>query len=394
MIRLRLFLLFLGLSLYSALSAQEGLADRKQFNAAVLYHTQGDYPAAIDGFSRVIAGHPDYVKAYFFRGYAYLKLGDSQNALADFKIAADLDPTHEKAHFYIGKLLYNKGQYEKAIEAFTASLTLDPKQPYALNDRGMCHYQMGYYKAAIENFRAAIVVDSTFAMAYNNLGSAIFFNQDVDKPDQRDMEQARAAFTRALALDGQLFLAYYNRATMYYFLQDFASALADVEMALALQPQNAMCWLYRAMIFRREGQYGLADESVAKALELNKAFPPALEEKGHLRKATQQYTAAIGFYRAAADASGDRLYRGLMHFYEAQVHALNDDEAATYAALKSAHKCGVFKDQAVYRSLLQHAAFKKYKYKDGYQKVVKRARKGEKVNKFTDTNFLWFRFEQ
>lgn len=376
------------------MTAQEGLADRKQFNAAVLYHTQGDYQAAIDGFSRLIAGHPDYVKAYFFRGYSYLKLSDSNNALADFKIAAELDPTHEKAFFYIGKIYYNQGKYEKAIAAFNQSLALDPNQPYALNDRGMCHYQMGYYSRAIESFKAALAVDPDFAMAHNNLGSAIFFNQDVDKPDARDMQQAQEAFTQAIALDPQLFLAYYNRATMYYFLQDYPRALNDVEMSLALQPQNAMCWLYRGMIFRRTAQYSLADESIAKALELNKAFPPALEEKAHLRKATQQYTAAIGLYRAAGSASGERLYRGLMHFYEAQVHALQEDEDAMYAALKSAHRLGVFRDQAVYKALLQHEAFKPYKYKDGYKKIVKRARKGEKVNKFTDSSFLWFRFEQ
>lgn len=389
-----LFTLCFAVACTASLLAQEGLADRKQFNAAVLYHTQGDYQAAIEGFSRLIAGHPDYVKAYFFRGYAYLKLHDEKNALADFKIAAELDPTHAKAFFYIGKIHYNQGQYEKAIAAFSQSLALDPQQPYALNDRGMCHYQMGYYSRAIESFKAAIAVDPDFAMAHNNLGSAIFFNQDVDKPDARDMQLAREAFTQALALDPQLFLAYYNRATMYYFLQDFPRAMADVEMALALQPQNAMCWLYRAMIFRRTEQYALADESLSKALELNPAFPPALEEKGHLRRATRQYTAAIGFYRAAGAAADDRLYRGLMHYYEAQVHALQEDEASTYAALKSALKLGAFRDQAVYQSLLKHEVFRPFKYKDGYQKIVKRARKGEKVNKFTDSSFLWFRFEQ
>lgn len=381
------------LLLTGTLAAQDGIADKKQFNAAVLYHTQGKYDEAIEGFSRLIAGYPDLVKAYFFRGYAYLKKEDYKNALADFKIASELDEKNDKAFFYIGKIYYDQNQYEEAIEYFNKAISLNNKHISAINDRGMAYYQLGNYNAATLSFQSAIAVDGTFAMAYNNLGSAIFFNQNVANPTKKDLEDAKAAFSKAIELDPSLFVAYYNRASMFYYLKNYEAALADIENALAIQENNAMCHFYSGVIKGKQENYGGAIESLETALELAPSLSYAYEEMGNIYQEQKQYLQALEMYDKAISLTQNSVYEGLMYYRKAIVYALEEDEASMYSELKKADKKKLFRDKKVYQAFNREKAFKPYRSKKAFKKILKKARKGKKENKFEDSELTWFRLE-
>ncbi|MGB0861593.1 MAG: tetratricopeptide repeat protein [Saprospiraceae bacterium] len=381
------------LLLTGTLTAQEGIADKKQFNAAVLYHTQGKYDEAIEGFSRLIAGYPEFVKAYFFRGYAYLKKKDYKNALADFKIASELDKKNDKVFFYIGKIYYDQGQYQDAIGYFSKAISLNPRHTSALNDRGMAYYQLGQYDAAVKSFQSAIAVDPNFAMAYNNIGSAIFFNQNVANPTKKDLRNAKTAFTKAIMLDPTLFVAYYNRASMFYYLKNYDAALADIDNALAIQENNAMCHFYSGVIKGKQQNYAGGIASLEVAIELAPKLSYAYEEIGNIRKEEKQYLQAIQMYEKAYTLTQNSTYEGLMHYRKAIIYALQEDEASMYAELKQAHKKKLFRDKKVYQAFTREKAFKSYRTKKKFKKIQKKARKGKKTNKFENSELSWFRLE-
>jgi tetratricopeptide (TPR) repeat protein len=379
--------------LTGTLTAQDGIADKKQFNAAVLYHTQGKYDEAIEGFSRLIAGYPDFVKAYFFRGYAYLKKEDYKNALADFKIASELDEKNDKVFFYIGKIYYSENQFEEAIKYFSKAISLNNKHISAINDRGMAYYQLGNYNAATLSFQSAIEVDGTFAMAHNNLGSAIFFNQNVANPTKKDLRDAKAAFSKAIELDPSLFVAYYNRASMFYYLKNYDAALADIENALAIQENNAMCHFYSGVIKGKQENYAGAIESLEIALGLAPSLSYAYEEIGNIHQVKKEYRQALQMYDKGIELTQNSVYEGLMYYRKAIVFALQEDETSMYAALKMAHKKKLFKDKKVYQAFIKEKAFKAYRSKRKFKRIRKRAGKGKKGNKFKDSELSWFRLE-
>jgi Tfp pilus assembly protein PilF len=56
--------------------------------------------------------------------------------------------------------------------------------------------------------------------------------------DQDDLEKALRYLNRALSLDSNSYLAYYNRAVAYDMLERLEEALADYDRALAIQPNH------------------------------------------------------------------------------------------------------------------------------------------------------------
>jgi tetratricopeptide (TPR) repeat protein len=376
-----------------SLNAQEGIADQKQFNAAVMYHTQGDYDDAIAGFSRIINAYPDYVKGYFFRGYSYLKKKDFENALGDFKIVAELEPKNHKAFFYTGKAYYSLGQYDEAIEYFNKTTALNPKHVSAINDKGMAYFKLGKYDEAIISFKHALELDPKFAMAHNNIGSAIYFNQNVANPTKRDLERARDAFGKAIEINPTLFIAYYNRSSMFYFLKDYDAAYTDILKAIQIQPENGMCYFYGGVTQAKMENHKVAIYHLKEALDLIPTLHFAYEEMGNIYLEQEKYIEAIEMYEKAAEMAKSSTYTGLMYYYIAIANALQEDETAMYTALKKAHSNKVFKDKKVYQAFLKEKSFKAYRRKKDFQKIAKKASKGKKDSKFEDSELSWFRME-
>jgi hypothetical protein len=70
-----------------------------------------------------------------------------------------------------------------------------------------------------------------------------------------------------------------------------------------------------------------------------------------------------------------------------------EDEENMYASLKKALSKKAFRDRKVYQAFLKEKAFKPYKYKPTFKKIIKKAKKGKKDNKFEANELSWFRLE-
>ena len=77
-----------------------------------------------------LVGHAD---ARDTLGYVYLRSGDSEAALEQFRRALELSETDPQAefHYHLGPALAEQGQNERAAMAFQEALNLDPDLPGA-----------------------------------------------------------------------------------------------------------------------------------------------------------------------------------------------------------------------------------------------------------------------
>ena len=66
-----------------------------------------------------------YQTALCCRGISYDKLGQFEDAIADFTRVLELDPTNVNAFFNRGSAYDSLGQYEKAVADYTRALDLD-----------------------------------------------------------------------------------------------------------------------------------------------------------------------------------------------------------------------------------------------------------------------------
>lgn len=366
--------------------------DYKWFREAMLQRSEGNDAQAVADFGLFLNLYPQqHPPAYYYRGYAHMHRGDYKKALADFQKLQELEPQNLDGPFSAGKACYAMGEYQQAEAFFSRSLEIDPFHVPSINDLGMVRMYLLDFDGAYRLFAKAISLDSTFAMAYNNAGAAIYFNQDIDKPIEKDVIFAQSLFSKAIALRPDLTLALRNRAIMCFLLKDYSGALRDLDRAAYYTPNEPMLHFYRGIIAAEQQQPAKAFDELKKTVALNPGIFIAHEEMGKLHKKMANYGEAIAAFKRAQNISTYQAYKGLMDYRIGLVYALEGNGSAMYNALEKARRKGVFSDYRAYKDLLSTKDLKKYRNDKKMYRFIKKATKGRKENRFARPELQWFR---
>lgn len=375
-------------------TAQPKAIDDTTYKEGLQANRQGEYELAVQHFSTFLSQHPSHSLSYYYRGHSYMILKKYAEALADFEQLCLLDSKDEENFYAAGRAAFALGNMEKAVQYFSKTISIEPFHAFALNDRGMSYCHLKAYDKAVSDFKKAVVADSSFAMAYNNIGAARYFNQDIAKPSDYDLREAKKYFSKAIELDNTLFIAYFNRAAMNYFLEDFSTALYDLNKAAALNPTEALTYFYKGMIYRKQDNNTAAIAAFEQSLEMNDQLKFAYEEIANTYKKQENYSAALTYYDKAQTldkSQKGKMYSGLINYRKAVVYALQGNESAMFHALSEAKKLKVFSDKKVYQDFLNEAAFRQFRLEKKFIKLSKSIKRIKKYNKFTDTELNWFR---
>ncbi len=124
-------------------------------------YSKGDYPQALEQYSRLLKRHPDDPRLQFNAGAAAYKNKKYDEALAAFDAALksnDLD-LQEKAYYNRGNAHFKKGedslktdtqdtlaQWQEALDSYAASLELKPDDQDALSNRSLVQKKMDELK--------------------------------------------------------------------------------------------------------------------------------------------------------------------------------------------------------------------------------------------------------
>jgi tetratricopeptide (TPR) repeat protein/DNA-binding winged helix-turn-helix (wHTH) protein len=164
-----------------------------------LYFQTGRYDEAEDSYLRALAINQNDALARIGLAGVYavqLKLADAEE---EFKQAIALQPGNWKFYNELGVFLFNNGRYEEAVAMYEEIVSLDTK-----------NYQ-----------------------GWSNLGSALMLLGNF--PD------AARAFKRALKIDPQL-EGYANLGLIYYYQGNIDAAVAALESATRLAPDDPLVW--------------------------------------------------------------------------------------------------------------------------------------------------------
>lgn len=97
-----------------------------------------DYASALDYYTKVLALAPNDPSLHNNLGHLYGDMGKADEAMAEFKKAADLDPNHASSYYYnLGAILVNKGDMDNAAVALKKATDLDPNSSMAWYWYGM-----------------------------------------------------------------------------------------------------------------------------------------------------------------------------------------------------------------------------------------------------------------
>ena len=137
---------------------------------------------ANEAYSGAIALKPDSMLAHYKRGAVYQSLNELENALRDFRSAADIDPSSLRALESLGDVNVALSRHDRAIERYEAYVALDDRNARILYKLGLAQYRAGRGQDSIAVLKQALAIDPGTGEAHYVLGLA-----------QRDLDQMPAA---------------------------------------------------------------------------------------------------------------------------------------------------------------------------------------------------------
>ena len=94
---------------------------------AEAYYKTKNYPKAIETYQKAMAANPSEAAYHNNLGNVYADMGQSEDAAAEFKKAAEVDPSRAATYYFnYGAILYNQGKMDEAVGAFQKAVQVDP----------------------------------------------------------------------------------------------------------------------------------------------------------------------------------------------------------------------------------------------------------------------------
>jgi tetratricopeptide (TPR) repeat protein len=308
----------------------------------------GDEAEALRFWDRALQRDPDFMPARFERGKHYLvayaarsappparivegrvRFGPAESGALDLRTKGEADlravkPERSEAAFLEGALAYGDGRFAAAAAALARYVEAESWDPEGQALLGLALYHAREFDRAIGPLSAAIRVQPrpewrrARANAYHCLGR--YADSIADNEALGDLcnlghalhgagrvEEAEAAFTKALEKDPQharaangrgisrwarrdfpgaeedfqlairiapAFLeAIFNLGLLKWRLGRFREAEEDFDFAVQIDPGWADAWAWRAAARQMEGRKGEAERDYRKAMELDPANP-------------------------------------------------------------------------------------------------------------------------
>ena len=128
---------------------------QKIFEEGMAEFLNHNYRASIEHLSQVIELDPAFTLAFKSRGAAYLRQGDTEEAIADFNAVIGMDPSNARAYHLRGLAYEKTGQHDKALRDFDRALELKSDYGAVYYSRASLNSKMGRTKQATDDIRMA-----------------------------------------------------------------------------------------------------------------------------------------------------------------------------------------------------------------------------------------------
>ena len=308
--------------------AQVAPESAEKYNAGQALFEKRRYQQALQAFEDAVKLDGNNAQAYRGMAKTYQKLKDSENAIANFRMATTVKADYVEAHYELGNLFYNLKKYKDAQAAFKSVLNLDGdfqngnarnllKAAYA--KQGRDYLLRKNYRKAIEEYENATQLDPTDATNYYNLGLAA--------KQARKYKQAENAFTTAVELNSTYARAHRQLGDLYRVTKRNSRAIRSYSRAIDSDPnckdrKNINAYRNLAVVFNRTKQYSRAVSTLRKAV----AVAPTSRDKvriyaalGHSHALGKNYKSAVSAYQQALalnSRDSEAQYRAAVAYFE------------------------------------------------------------------------------
>jgi tetratricopeptide (TPR) repeat protein len=175
-------------------------------------------------------------------------------------------PTLAKAFLNRGNAFWDLDQFEKAEKDFEEYLRLLPGDPNGRTRRAGILLSKGFFTEGVSECKSILKDHPRYAPAHTMLANGFFV--------QKDYKTAIKHYTNAIAADSTFARAYFNRASAYFEVGQFADALTDINKGIELLPafswkEPEEAYILRGRILAKLGKPHEAILNYAMARRLN-----------------------------------------------------------------------------------------------------------------------------
>ncbi|MFN8529483.1 MAG: tetratricopeptide repeat protein [Anaerolineae bacterium] len=145
---------------------------------ALLGH--GEYQAAIDYFTQLIAANPADAEAYLHRANAYWAIQRNGLALDDLNSALQVNPNFAEAYSLRGNIYLDLNNAGRALREFNRALALNPLEVNALMGRAQVKMELHRLDDALDDAAQAVEAEPNNAETYRLRGTVYAMLQEPD----------------------------------------------------------------------------------------------------------------------------------------------------------------------------------------------------------------------
>jgi tetratricopeptide (TPR) repeat protein len=201
-------------------------------------------------------------------GQVYAQKQQYDQARAEGERAIALDPNNADSYAWQEDVLNFAGRPEDALRMAEQAMRLNPRYPPGyLFYLGFAYSSTGRYAEAIATLQEFLSRSPSHLPGHLVLGDSYVqqwaFQQS---PDPQTLEQALVAAQQAIALSDAFPVGHMFLGSVYLWQKQYEQAIAEMERAIALDPNDAWSYAALAEVLSRVGRSGEALRMVEQAL--------------------------------------------------------------------------------------------------------------------------------
>ena len=275
-----------------------------RYTLGVIEQREGNFPIAVDQFSRIDSSASAYAQAQAQLGQCYLQTGQLEQATETLKRAIRLAPLEPGPFIALGQVLMRQGKTREAqlllgraeqlkqqyaqLQPYLEAVRRTPNLAPPHYNLGALYARFGQLRLAEEHYQKALALDSTYALSYQGLGS--LYQRQGDEPKALDYYQ------RALGKDPTLAEVHNNIGLIYYKQGNLERAVQEYQTAIQLAPDKGFVYVNLGSVYKDQKQLDQARQTLLKAVSLDSTLLGGVELLGDVLALQGQVKEAIAIW--------------------------------------------------------------------------------------------------